>query len=115
MNSLNDWNTLGMRASQSHTTKLENAVAPSQWVHSRLPVGPNADRLFLDLRPIPTLTASVMGMAHCAVTLGQEALNKRVHHDGIDLQDRRPGRMAMRLLTLDALAAFGRRGFGSKG
>ncbi|MGO2936968.1 MAG: acyl-CoA dehydrogenase family protein [Glutamicibacter arilaitensis] len=110
VNSLNDWNTLGMRASQSHTTKLENAVAPSQWVHSRLPVGPTADPLIFGIfASFLTLTASVyVGIADRAVTLSQEALNKRVHHDGSKYsQDVRArgllAESAMRLLTLDAL------------
>ncbi|WP_317628483.1 acyl-CoA dehydrogenase family protein [Glutamicibacter nicotianae] len=82
--SMDDWNTLGMRASQSHTTKLEDAVAPSDWVHSRLPVGPNADPLIFGIfASFLTLTASVyVGIADRAVTLAQEALNDRVHQDG---------------------------------
>lgn len=108
--SMDDWNTLGMRASQSHTTKLEDAVAPSDWVHSRLPVGPNADPLIFGIfASFLTLTASVyVGIADRAVTLAQEALNVRVHQDGTKYsQDVRArgllAEAAMRLLSLDAL------------
>lgn len=108
--SMDDWNTLGMRASQSHTTKLEDAVAPSDWVHSRLPVGPNADPLIFGIfASFLTLTASVyVGIADRAVTLAQEALTDRVHQDGTKYsQDVRArgllAEAAMRLLSLDAL------------
>ncbi len=40
-----DWDTLGMRASQSNTTVLEGVVAPPERVFRKLPVGPNADPL----------------------------------------------------------------------
>lgn len=108
--SMGDWNTLGMRASQSHTTKLVNAVAPKEWVHSRLPVGPNPDLLIFGIfASFLTLTASVyVGIADRAVTLGQETLNKKVHHDGTKYsQDVRArgllSQAAMKLFTLDAL------------
>ncbi|HJX79850.1 acyl-CoA dehydrogenase family protein [Glutamicibacter sp.] len=108
--SLGDWNTLGMRASQSHTTKLEGAVAPAQWVHSRLPVGPNADPLIFGIfASFLTLTASVyVGMAERAVQLSQNALTKRTHQGGSSYtQDvRARGLLAqsgMRMLSLDAL------------
>lgn len=108
--SMGDWNTLGMRASQSHTTKLVNAVAPKEWVHSRLPVGPNPDLLIFGIfASFLTLTASVyVGIADRAVTLGQETLNKKVHHDGTKYsQDVRArgllSQAAMKLIALDAL------------
>ncbi|MEG0212647.1 MAG: acyl-CoA dehydrogenase family protein [Glutamicibacter sp.] len=110
VHSLDDWNTLGMRASQSHTTKLENAVAPREWVHSRLPAGPNQDPLVFGIfASFLTLTASVyVGIADRAVTLAQEALGQRVHQDGTRYaQDVRArgllAEAAMRLLALDAL------------
>lgn len=108
--SLEDWNTLGMRASQSHTTILEGAVAPADWVHTRLPVGPSADLLVFGIfASFLTLTASVyVGIAERAVELGQHALNKRTHQDGSSYtQDiRARGLLAqagMRMLSLDAL------------
>lgn len=108
--SLNDWDTLGMRASQSHTTKLEAALAPADWVHSRLPVGPNPDLLIFGIfASFLSLTASVyVGIAERAVQLGQGGMQKRVHHDGTSYtQDQRArsvlAQAGMRLLTLDAL------------
>ncbi len=108
--SMGDWNTLGMRASQSHTTKLVNAVSPAQWVHSRLPAGPNPDLLIFGIfASFLTLTASVyVGIADRAVSLGQATLNKRKHHDGTSYsQDIRArgllSQAAMRLISLDAL------------
>ena len=108
--SMGDWNTLGMRASQSHTTKLVNAVSPAQWVHSRLPAGPNPDLLIFGIfASFLTLTASVyVGIADRAVSLGQATLNKRKHHDGTRYsQDIRArgllSQAAMKLISLDAL------------
>ena len=40
---LDDWDTLGMRATQSRTTVLDAAFVPSDRVSRVLPVGPNAD------------------------------------------------------------------------
>ncbi|MGP9489675.1 acyl-CoA dehydrogenase family protein [Glutamicibacter sp. AOP33-2CA-4] len=108
--SLEDWDTLGMRASQSHTTKLEGAVAPASWVHTRLEVGPNADPLIFGIfASFLTLTASVyVGIAERAVELSQAALRKRTHQDGGSYtQDVRArgvlAQAGMRMLSLDAL------------
>lgn len=110
VSSLGDWDTLGMRASQSHTTKLQEAVAPAQWVHSRLPVGPNPDPLIFGIfAAFLTLTASVyVGMAERGLQLGAEAMERRVHHDGTAYtQDVRARSLlseaGMRMITLDAL------------
>ena len=40
---LSDWNTLGMRATQSNTTLLDHAVVPDADVARFLPVGPNGN------------------------------------------------------------------------
>jgi len=40
---LDDWDTLGMRATQSNTTKLAGAVVADADISRFLPVGPNAD------------------------------------------------------------------------
>ncbi|WP_159610244.1 acyl-CoA dehydrogenase family protein [Glutamicibacter sp. JC586] len=108
--SMGDWNTLGMRASQSHSTKLENAVAPKDWVHSRLALGPNPDLLVFGIfASFLTLTASVyVGIADRAVILARHWLNKKVRHDGTKYsQDVRSrdllSEAAMRLISLDAL------------
>ncbi|TLK56418.1 acyl-CoA dehydrogenase family protein [Glutamicibacter sp. V16R2B1] len=108
--SLNDWNTLGMRASQSHTTKLSGAIAPAQWVHTRLAAGPNPDALVFGIfASFLTLTASVyVGLAERGLQLGTAALQRRVHQDGqAYTQDVRArsilAEAGMRMLTLDAL------------
>lgn len=105
-----DWNTLGMRASQSHSTRLEGAIAPAEWVHSRLPLGPNPDPLIFGIfAAFLSLTASVyVGMAERGLQLATESVNQKVHHDGTAYtQDvRARGLLAeagMRMLALDAL------------
>ncbi|MDJ0377117.1 acyl-CoA dehydrogenase family protein [Cryobacterium sp. PH31-L1] len=45
IHSKDDWNTLGMRASQSQSTVLDGALARPDRVVRRLPVGPNGDPL----------------------------------------------------------------------
>lgn len=40
-----DWDTLGMRATQSYTTDLDGVFVPHERVARRLPVGPNEDAL----------------------------------------------------------------------
>ena len=40
---LDDWDTLGMRATRSNTTKLVGAIVPDDRISRFLPVGPNAD------------------------------------------------------------------------
>lgn len=110
VSSLEDWDSLGMRASQSHTTKLDGAVAPAAWVHSRLPMGPNADPLIFGIfAAFLSLTASVyVGLAQRGLELGTEAVNQRVHHDSVAYtQDVRARSLlaeaGMRMITLDAL------------
>ncbi|MEE1621223.1 acyl-CoA dehydrogenase family protein [Zafaria sp. Z1313] len=39
------WDALGMRATQSHTTRLDRARVPVEGIHSRLPAAPNDDPL----------------------------------------------------------------------
>jgi alkylation response protein AidB-like acyl-CoA dehydrogenase len=57
---LQNWNTLGMRATQSHSTRLDRARVPDERIHSVLPVGPNADPLIFGIfASFLTLTASV--------------------------------------------------------
>ncbi|MFJ3959096.1 acyl-CoA dehydrogenase family protein [Arthrobacter sp. NPDC090010] len=57
---LEDWDTLGMRASQSNTTVLDGVHAPAERVFRKLPVGPNADPLiFAIFACFETLLAAV--------------------------------------------------------
>lgn len=74
-----DWNTLGMRASQSNTTVLEGAVAPPERVFRKLPVGPNADPLiFAIFACFETLLAAVYtGLGERALQVGVETVHRR--------------------------------------
>jgi alkylation response protein AidB-like acyl-CoA dehydrogenase len=76
---LNDWDTLGMRASQSNTTVLEGAEVPADRVFRRLPVGPHADPLiFAIFACFETLLAAVYtGLGERALNLGVEAVKRR--------------------------------------
>ena len=46
---LDDWDTIGMRASQSRTTVLDGAYAPPDRIVRRLDPGPNADPLIFGI------------------------------------------------------------------
>ncbi|MBT2595069.1 acyl-CoA dehydrogenase family protein [Arthrobacter sp. ISL-72] len=76
---LDDWDTLGMRASQSNTTVLDGAVVPPDRVFRKLPVGPNADPLiFAIFACFETLLAAVYtGVGERALGLGVEAAKRR--------------------------------------
>ncbi|MCU1548887.1 MAG: acyl-CoA dehydrogenase [Arthrobacter sp.] len=76
---LPDWDTLGMRASQSNTTVLNGAVVPAERIFRKLPVGPNADPLiFAIFACFETLLAAVYtGIGERALTLGVEAVRRR--------------------------------------
>ncbi|BAS18074.1 putative acyl-CoA dehydrogenase YdbM [Arthrobacter sp. Hiyo8] len=76
---LNDWDTLGMRASQSNTTLLHGAMVPPERIFRKLPVGPNQDPLiFAIFACFETLLAAVYtGIAERAFTLAVEAVKRR--------------------------------------
>jgi len=76
---LDDWDTLGMRATQSRTTKLDHAVVPDERIVRFLPVGPNADPfIFALFANFLLLIASVYaGIADRALELGVEAAHRR--------------------------------------
>lgn len=76
---LDDWDTLGMRASQSNTTVLHGAVVPADRIFRKLPVGPNADPLiFAIFACFETLLAAVYtGIGERALALGVEAVKRR--------------------------------------
>jgi alkylation response protein AidB-like acyl-CoA dehydrogenase len=63
---LDDWDTLGQRATQSHTTVLDGAVVPAERIVRTVPVGPSADPfIFAIFAAFETLIASVYaGKAH---------------------------------------------------
>jgi alkylation response protein AidB-like acyl-CoA dehydrogenase len=76
---LPDWDTLGMRASQSNTTVLDGAAVPADRIFRKLPVGPNPDPLiFAIFACFETLLAAVYtGIGERALTLGVEAAKRR--------------------------------------
>ncbi|MEI3847399.1 MULTISPECIES: acyl-CoA dehydrogenase family protein [unclassified Microbacterium] len=74
-----DWDTLGMRGTQSRTTVLRDAVAPADRVVRTLPPGPNADPLVFGIFSVfELLLASVYtGIARRALDLAVDAANRR--------------------------------------
>ncbi|RWZ64603.1 acyl-CoA dehydrogenase [Labedella populi] len=74
-----DWDTLGMRASQSRTTVLEGAHAPAGGVLRRLDPGPNADPLvFAIFAVFESLIASVYtGISGRALELAVDGVTRR--------------------------------------
>ena len=76
---LDDWDTLGMRASQSNTTVLDGAKVPADRIFRKLPVGPNADPLiFAIFACFETLLAAVYtGIGERALQVGVDAVKRR--------------------------------------
>ena len=106
--SLDDWDTLGMRATQSHTTVLEGAIVPTDRVSRVLPVGPNADPFVFGIfSNFLVLIGSVYaGIADRALDLAVESVKKRTSLKTGETYDRDPDirwRIADAALALDAL------------
>ncbi|MFB0839473.1 acyl-CoA dehydrogenase family protein [Arthrobacter sp. E44] len=76
---LDDWDTLGMRASQSATTVLEGVAVPADRIFRKLPVGPNADPLiFAIFACFESLLAAVYtGLGERALAVGVETVKRR--------------------------------------
>lgn len=74
-----DWDTVGMRGTQSRTTELHAAVAPANRVARRLDPGPNPDPLVFGIFSVfEILLASVYtGIARRALDLAVEAASRR--------------------------------------
>ena len=74
-----DWDTLGMRGTQSRTTELHGAVAPADRIIRRLPVGPSPDPLIFGIfSAFEILLASVYtGIARRALDLAVETARAR--------------------------------------
>jgi alkylation response protein AidB-like acyl-CoA dehydrogenase len=83
---LNDWDTLAMRASQSNTTVLEGAVASADHVFRTLPPGPSGDPLIFGIfANFEILLAAVYtGIGQRAIELAVEAAHRRtsLKYDG---------------------------------
>ena len=77
---LDDWDTLGMRASQSCTTVLDGAHAPADRVLRRLAPGPSLDPYVMGIfTSFEVLLASVYtGIADRALQLAVEAAERRM-------------------------------------
>lgn len=73
------WDMLGMRATQSHTTRLEGAVVPAGRIVRHIPAGPNADPLTFGIfASFLTLVAAVYtGIGDRAVELAVQNLDRR--------------------------------------
>jgi alkylation response protein AidB-like acyl-CoA dehydrogenase len=105
---LDDWDTLGMRATQSHTTKLDRAVVETARISRFLPVGPNADPfVFAIFTNFLLLIGSVYaGIADRALELAVEAAQTRTSLKTGTTYDQDPDirwRLADAALALDAL------------
>ncbi|MFJ6155983.1 acyl-CoA dehydrogenase family protein [Pseudarthrobacter sp. NPDC092184] len=76
---VDDWDTLGMRASQSNTTVLDGATVPPERIFRKIPVGPSRDPLiFAIFACFETLLAAVYtGVGERALTVGVEAVKRR--------------------------------------
>lgn len=83
---LGDWNTLGMRATQSFTTVLDHARVPADRVTRVLPVGPTADPYIFGLFAnfLLLISSVYAGIADRALELGVEAASRRtsLRNDG---------------------------------
>jgi alkylation response protein AidB-like acyl-CoA dehydrogenase len=77
---LDDWDTIGMRASQSNSTRLDRAVAAPDRVYRRLDPGPSSDPLifaiFANFEIL--LSAVYIGLGQRAIELAVESATGRV-------------------------------------
>lgn len=80
-----DWNTMGMRASQSCTTRLEGAEVPAGRMVRSTPVGPHGDAFVFGIFSMfeTLLSAVYTGIGDRAVQLAAEAAAGRVSPDGV--------------------------------
>lgn len=107
--SIENWDMLGMRATQSHATALEGARVPRERVVRRLPVGPNQDPLVFAIFSsfLSLLAAVYTGIGDRAVELAGEHVRGRAAHSTGETLDRDPdirykvGEAQLRQLALD--------------
>ena len=76
---LDDWNTMGMRASQSNSTKLDGVRVPADRIIRRLDPGPNLDLLIFAISSNfhILLSAVYTGIGQRALELAVESAGKR--------------------------------------
>lgn len=74
-----DWDVLGMRATQSCTTVLDGVRAEADRVYRRLPVGPSADPFIFSLFAnfLVLIAAVYTGIGERAIELAVEAAHKK--------------------------------------
>ena len=74
-----DWDTLGMRGTQSRTTRLDGAVAPASQIVRRIDPGPSPDPIIFGIFSVfELLLASVYtGIARRAIELSVQTVQKR--------------------------------------
>ena len=106
--SLDDWDTIGMRASQSRTTRLESVHAPIEHVFRRLDPGPSTDCLiFAIFANFEILLSSVyIGIAQRALELAVESARGKTSARTGTTKDQDPvtrWKIADAALGLDAL------------
>ncbi len=79
-----DWNTMGMRASQSCTTVLDHAVLSADQLVRRTPVGPHPDAFVFGIFALfeTLLSAVYTGIGDRAVELAVEAAQQRTTAGG---------------------------------
>lgn len=82
VDTVQDWDPVGMRATQSNTTRLTDVRVPPDAVFRQLPVGPNADPLVFGIfAAFETLIGAVyLGIADRALDLAAESLAARRSH-----------------------------------
>lgn len=106
---IEDWDTLGMRATQGHTTVLDGAFVPTERIARILPAGPSADPFIFGIFSnfLVLIGAVYAGIADRALELAVEAVGKRTSRKTGLAYDQDPDfrwRIADAALALDALA-----------
>ncbi|MCC3298804.1 acyl-CoA/acyl-ACP dehydrogenase [Arthrobacter sp. zg-Y916] len=89
ISALDDWDTMGMRASQSRTTLLQDALIPADRIVRHTPVGPHADQFVFGIFSLfeTLLSAVYTGIGERAVELAAEAAAGRTSQDVPASQD----------------------------
>lgn len=101
-----DWDTLGMRGTQSRTTVLDGAHAPADRVVRRLPPGPNPDPFVFGIFACfeILLSAVYLGIAQRALDLAVETVGTRTSMKTGDVYAHDPDirwRLATAAMALD--------------
>jgi len=108
--SLDDWDTLGQRATQSHSTVLEGAMVATERIARILPVGPSADPFIFGIFAnfLLLISSVYAGIADRALELSVEAAHRRTSlKNGGAAYSQDPDirwRVADAALAVDALA-----------